>query len=105
MLGSSKKILIVDDDIMILAALRRLLGQEYCLAEANSGEEALAVLDNFAADLVMLDIMLPGIDGYETCRRIRASLAGGRSKCSWSRHDHRAVSRCGPMRRGPTTTW
>ena len=76
MQGSSKKILIVDDDVMILRLLRRLLGQEYCLAEANSGEEALAMLDRFAADLVLLDIVLPGIDGYETCRRIRAKSFG-----------------------------
>ena len=71
MQGSSKKILIVDDDPMI-APFRRLLGQEHCLAEASSGEEALERLSHFAADLVMLDIILPGIDGYETCRRIRS---------------------------------
>jgi putative two-component system response regulator len=76
MQGSSRKILIVDDDVAIVRLLRRLLAQEYCLAEANSGEEALAMLDRFPADLVMLDIMMPGIDGYETCRRIRMRPLG-----------------------------
>jgi putative two-component system response regulator len=78
MQGSSKKILIVDDDVAIVRLLRRLLDQEYCLAEAGSGEQALAMLPRFAADMVMLDIMMPGIDGYETCRRIR-SRPGGRA--------------------------
>ena len=63
---SSKKILIVDDDETMLRLLRRLLGQDYCLAEASSGEEALAMLSSFPADLVMLDIVMPGIDGHET---------------------------------------
>ncbi|MEI8375019.1 MAG: response regulator [Planctomycetota bacterium] len=76
MQGSSKKILIVDDDAAMLRLLRRLLGQDYCLAEASSGEEALAMLSSFPADLVMLDIVMPGIDGHETCRRIRSRPLG-----------------------------
>ncbi len=76
MQGSSKKILIVDDDATIRRLLRRLLDQEYCLAEAGSGEQALDMLPRFAADMVMLDIMMPGIDGYETCRRIRSRPFG-----------------------------
>ena len=76
MQGSAKKILIVDDDATIRRLLSRLLDQEYCLAEAVSGEQALEVLSDFAADLVLLDIMMPGVDGYETCRRIRARPFG-----------------------------
>ncbi len=76
MQGSSKKILIVDDDAAMLRLLRRLLGQDYCLAEASSGEEALEMLSSFPADLVMLDIVMPGIDGHETCRRIRSRPFG-----------------------------
>jgi putative two-component system response regulator len=72
----SKKILIVDDDAAVVRLLRRLLSDEYCLAEAATGEQAIAMLLQFAPDLVMLDIMMPGIDGYETCRQIRSSTLG-----------------------------
>jgi putative two-component system response regulator len=73
MAGNSKKILIVDDDVSTRRLLRSLLEKEYRLAEAGTGEQALAMLAGFAPDLAMLDIMMPGIDGYETCRRIRAN--------------------------------
>ncbi len=76
MQDGTRKILIVDDDVTILRLLRRLLGQEYALAEATSAEQALAMLARTAPDMVMLDIMLPGIDGYEACRRIRSSPGG-----------------------------
>lgn len=72
---SSHRILIVDDDASILRLLRRVLGAEYLVAEADSGEQALAMLEAFDPDLVMLDIMMPGIDGYEVCRRIRTNPA------------------------------
>jgi putative two-component system response regulator len=73
MLGSCKRILIVDDDIAIRYLLRHLLDEEYCLAEASTGEEAIAMLAGVGPDLVMLDIMMPGIDGHETCRRIHSN--------------------------------
>lgn len=73
---TSKRILIVDDDLVILRLLRGLLQSEYRLAEATSGEQALEMLPAFLPDLVMLDIMMPGIDGHETCRRIRCSPFG-----------------------------
>jgi two-component system, NtrC family, response regulator AtoC len=66
------RVLIVDDEPhvrRILAAL--LLDQRHEVAEVGSGEEALALLEGFAADLVMLDVNLPGIDGLETLRRMR----------------------------------
>ena len=75
MWNNFKNILIVDDDVTVLRLLRRLLEKEYCLAEASNGELALAMLAGFAPHLVMLDIMMPGIDGYETCHRIRRNPA------------------------------
>jgi CheY-like chemotaxis protein len=66
------RVLIVDDEPhvrRILAAL--LLDQRHEVAEVGSGEEALARLESFAADLLMLDLNLPGIDGIETLRRLR----------------------------------
>jgi signal transduction histidine kinase len=65
--------LIVDDNPTDLVIAEAMLGDDYQLLTATSGEEALAVLSDFSPDLILLDIMMPGIDGYETCRRIRAN--------------------------------
>jgi two-component system sensor histidine kinase/response regulator len=66
------RILIVDDHPNNVALLEELLGDDYQLQAAMSGEEALAVAPDFRPSLILLDIMMPGIDGYETCRRLRA---------------------------------
>lgn len=72
----AQRILTVDDDEAIRRLLRGLLEGEYEVAEAATGEHALEMLPAFPAQLVMLDVMLPGIDGRETCRRIRAGSFG-----------------------------
>ena len=66
-------ILVVDDNEQILEILSRYIRAEgwTCLS-ARSGEEALTVFDAASPALILLDIMLPGIDGLEVCRRIRA---------------------------------
>ena len=67
-----KKILAVDDDSSALRALRAILTQKgYEVAIAQSGEEALERLDDGSPDLVILDVAMPGLSGFETCRRIR----------------------------------
>jgi len=66
------KILIVDDNARNVEILKKILGKTYPLKTAASGEEALEVAPRFQPDLILLDIMMPGIDGYETCRRLRA---------------------------------
>jgi two-component system sensor histidine kinase/response regulator len=69
---NGRKVLIVDDDrvnIRILAGI--LLGEGFVLAEAESGERALEVYATFRPDLVLLDVVMPGIDGFETCRRLK----------------------------------
>ncbi|MBL8727465.1 MAG: response regulator [Planctomycetes bacterium] len=68
----SRKILIVDDDESTLDTLAAALGDRFDLRRAGSGEEALLALRDFRAELVLVDVALPGIDGYETCRRIVA---------------------------------
>jgi signal transduction histidine kinase len=69
------RILIVDDHPSNVALLEELLGDDYQVQTAASGEDALAVAPAFQPDLVLLDIMMPGLGGYETCRRIRAHPA------------------------------
>lgn len=66
------RVLGVDDNARNLAILRRTLARECELVTASSGEEALTLAPRFHPDIVLLDIMMPEIDGYETCRRLRA---------------------------------
>ncbi|MBU2515493.1 response regulator [bacterium] len=68
---SDYKILIVDDDPMNIDILMDDLEDLYTLRSAESGEEALQIIPEFHPDLILLDIMMSGIDGYEVCRRIR----------------------------------
>ncbi|MCK5156251.1 MAG: response regulator transcription factor [Spirochaetales bacterium] len=66
------RILIVEDEPAIADAIFDGLQDEGFVPEkAGSGEKALTLLDSMQIDLVLLDIRLPGIDGYETCRQIR----------------------------------
>src|SRR6266853_5123026 len=70
-------ILIVDDDSRVTSALRRTLAYEgYQVSTALNGEGALAIARTKPPDLVILDLMLPGIDGLEVCRRLRAADDG-----------------------------
>jgi two-component system, NtrC family, response regulator AtoC len=64
-------ILIVDDELAIRESLRMILKRRYDLMLAASGEEALTVLESKPPDLILLDIIMPGIDGMETLRRIK----------------------------------
>ncbi len=70
MTQSRRKILIVDDAELNLDLLEELLGDRFELRREASGAAALAALRQFPAELVLLDIVMPGLDGYETCRRI-----------------------------------
>ncbi|WP_099204823.1 response regulator transcription factor [Scatolibacter rhodanostii] len=66
------KILIVDDDKNICELLRLYIEKEGYEAEiANDGETALDIFDSCNPDLMLLDIMLPGLDGWQVCREIR----------------------------------
>lgn len=70
------RILLVDDSELNLKILEKTLKSGYELARAVSGEECLEKIRDVGPDLVLLDIMMPGLDGYETCRRIKASPLG-----------------------------
>ena len=70
-----QKVLIVDDDENIAELISLYLEKEqYDTETAGSGEEALQIIEVYNPDLILLDIMLPGIDGYETCQQIRKKM-------------------------------
>ena len=67
-----KRILVVDDDEMVLMALNELLKWEgYEIETVSSGAEALRKLDQGYYDLLMLDVIMPEMDGFALCKRIR----------------------------------
>lgn len=67
------KLLIIEDDIDIAIMVKEYLSKEgYEIFVCNTGEEGLEILKNKEIDLVLLDVMMPGIDGYETLSKIRA---------------------------------
>jgi two-component system cell cycle response regulator DivK len=72
----SKRILVVEDQEDNRQIIRDLLSTtDYEIMEAESGEEALEAVAKQRPDLILMDIQLPGIDGYETTRRIKADPA------------------------------
>ena len=73
MATASPRILVVDDEQPVQQLLDRTLRSEgYEVVPALDGEQALAEIDAQSFDLVMLDVMLPKLDGFEVCRRVRA---------------------------------
>ncbi len=70
-----KTILIVDDTPDNITLLATLLRDRYNTKVATSGATALQVVASGTVDLILLDIMMPEMDGYETCRRLKANPA------------------------------
>ena len=73
------KVLIVDDELHIRSLLEQTLEEleeehGVTLLSASSGEEGLSVIEEERPSLVFLDIMMPGMDGYEVCRRVKERL-------------------------------
>ena len=70
----SERVLVVDDDVTVADVVRRYLERDgYTVALAADGETALRLAGEHEPDLVVLDLMLPGIDGLEVCRRLRST--------------------------------
>lgn len=71
-MAAKQKILIVDDDVNIAELISLYLIKEcFDTMIVNDGEEALSVFPSYQPNLVLLDLMLPGIDGYQVCRELR----------------------------------
>jgi len=74
-MSSEPCILVVDDELPNRRVLEAILGSEgFAVRHATCGSEALDIVREGGVDLVLLDVMMPGIDGIETCRRIRTDL-------------------------------
>jgi two-component system, sensor histidine kinase and response regulator len=74
---SIQKILVVDDNAQNRAVAEgHLVAEGYAVALASGGEEAIATFEEQTPDLVLLDVLMPGIDGFETCRRLRGVRGG-----------------------------
>jgi two-component system sensor histidine kinase/response regulator len=72
MMQQRDKILAVDDDAIDIITIEKLLGERYDLRKATTGEEAMEIAAEFRPDIILLDNMMPGIDGGQVCRQIRA---------------------------------
>ena len=72
-MAESAKVLVVDDEAYITDLVGTALGYEgFAVAVAGSGHEAIAMAGTFRPDLIVLDVMLPDLDGLDVCRRLRA---------------------------------
>ncbi len=75
---TKKKIRIVDDEPNTLQLLRQILKKDYLLAFAKNGQDALEAVDKHRPDLILLDIMMPVMDGYEACKHLKSNPATGK---------------------------
>lgn len=75
--ASGPRILVVDDDATVCslaaACIRHALGEEYQISYAHNGQQALEAVRRERPDLVLLDILMPVMDGLEACRQLRSS--------------------------------
>ncbi|MGM0460831.1 MAG: response regulator [Fibrobacterota bacterium] len=68
------KILVVDDEPANLNLIQNMLKDQYRLSFATSGKKAIDIAKKVTPDLILLDVMMPEMDGYDTCRRLKASM-------------------------------
>ena len=82
---ANEKILVVDDDTNICELLRLYLTKEgYQVTVANDGEEGLEKFNQVKPDMVLLDVMMPKMDGLEVCRRSEERRVGKECRSRWS---------------------
>jgi DNA-binding response OmpR family regulator len=67
-----KRILVVDDNPLTREILEEVLSEEYHIMMATNGADALLLAERYHPHVVLLDVMLPGVDGYCVCRKLRS---------------------------------
>ena len=72
-----KKILVAGDESNIRLLINNMLGENYTVIEASDGEEAVNVAHSQEPDLILMDIIMPKVDGYTACHAIKANQATG----------------------------
>ena len=70
-----KKILVADDEPSIRLTVTRMLDKDYIVLEATNGEEAVDIAKGQRPDLILMDLMMPKMDGYTACSKIKADQA------------------------------
>ena len=70
-----KKILIADDELNIRSLISRMLGKDYIVIEATNGEEAIDIAKRQEPDLILMDLIMPQMDGYTACSSIKTDQA------------------------------
>ena len=73
-MARKKRLLIVDDDPLNLRTFKTILKEQFITDCAANGEEALKKAARFKPDILLLDILMPGINGYEICTRIKSGV-------------------------------
>jgi two-component system cell cycle response regulator len=70
---TQSKILIVDDNKITLKLIKKYLeGNDFDVTVANDGEECISIVHSWKPDIILLDVMMPKLDGYETIKRLKA---------------------------------
>src|SRR5665647_2035808 len=73
--GRKAILLVVDDEPVNIRIIASLFRQEYEVLASTSGQEAIDIATRCFPDLILLDVIMPGMDGYEVCRRLRENEA------------------------------
>jgi CheY-like chemotaxis protein len=69
--GQPKVLLVDDDEVNLLLTSIALRERGFAITEASSGEQAIRMLGEWLPDVVVLDALMPGLDGFQTCRELR----------------------------------